>query len=78
MAHAHILIPDLPDWGTGWCTAMEVQGEHTATSYSSMELEADEAGTQTQELGSLPTLLCLGVTMLRLSSHPVAQVTSLA
>jgi len=43
-----------------------------------MELEAGEAGTQSVELGSLPTSLCLGVTALQLSSHPVAQATSLA
>lgn len=83
MAHSHILIPDLPDWRTGWSTATEVQGECTATevqarSYSPMELEAGEAGTQTQELGSLPTSLRLNVTVLWLSSHRVAQVTSLA
>lgn len=57
---------------------MEVQGECTARSYSPMELETGEAGTQKQELGSLPAFLCLGVTMLWLSSHPVAQVISLA
>lgn len=45
VAHSHILIPDLQDWGIGWRTAMDMQGEHTDGYHSPVELDADEAGT---------------------------------